>query len=542
MPAGPSPQFAAPDFYDHNNGISENLSFTYDAEDRRISKVFETVAVVDGETTKNTFTAKYSYVGDTLTDMQWIGVDGTKDSFHFTYDTTGPMSMTFYGAEYFYLKNAQGDITGFVDSNGTQVVAYTYDTWGNILSTTGSMADSLGVANPFRYHGYFYDTETGLYYLVDRYYNPQQGRFISTDSELAGASETVHGYNLFAYCHNNPVNMGDPDGNWPKWAKKIVAAAAIAIAVTVVAAITVATAGAGTAIACAAVGAAKGAIIGFAVGAVTGAVTGAVSNRIKTGSWRGSGKAALEGAADGALSGTISGAITGGLNSNACFIAGTTVVTATGYVAIESVRAGDKVWAEDPDTGKTELKEVIRTFVNETEELVHVSANGESITCTPEHPFYSPVKGWFAAIQLRAGDILVTVNGKYVIVEKIQHEILEAPVQVYNFEVTDFHTYFVGDTGVLVHNSCNHNSAWDSTRRQYWKEQAKIVREDVDYGAYKATMKNIERMASGKAPIGWDGYSVTLHHWKGIANDFYDFSPVTRTFHIYIHKYGGLIK
>ena len=525
-----------------NNGISENLSFAYDAEDRRISKVFETVAVVDGETTKNTFTAKYSYVGDTLTDMQWIGVDGTKDSFHFTYDTTGPMSMTFYGAEYFYLKNAQGDITGFVDSNGTQVVAYTYDAWGNILSTTGSMADSLGVANPFRYHGYFYDTETGLYYLVDRYYNPQQGRFISTDSELAGAGETVHGYNLFAYCHNNPVNMGDPDGNWPKWAKKIVAAAAIAIAVTVVAAITVATAGAGTAIACAAVGAAKGAIIGFAVGAVTGAVTGAVSNRIKTGSWRGSGKAALEGAADGALSGTISGAITGGLNSNACFIAGTTVVTATGYVAIESVRAGDKVWAEDPDTGKTELKEVIRTFVNETEELVHVSANGESITCTPEHPFYSPVKGWLAAIQLRAGDILVTVNGKYVIVEKIQHEILEAPVQVYNFEVTDFHTYFVGDTGVLVHNSCNHNSAWDSTRRQYWKEQAKIVREDVDYGAYKATMKNIERMASGKAPIGWDGYSVTLHHWKGIANDFYDFSPVTRTFHIYIHKYGGLIK
>lgn len=54
--------------------------------------------------------------------------------------------------------------------------------------------------------------------------------------------------------------------------------------------------------------------------------------------------------------------------------------------------------------------------------------------------------------------------------------------------------------------------------------------------------ENIERMASGKAPIGWDGCSVTLHHWKGIANDFYDFSPVTRTFHIYIHKYGGLIK
>ena len=92
---------------------------------------------------------------------------------------------------------------------------------------------------------------------------------------------------------------------------------------------------------------------------------------------------------------------------------------------------------------------------NETSELVHVYVNGEEIVCKNEHPFYSPVKGWTAACKLRAGDVLVTLNGEYVIVEWVQHEILESPVTVYNFEVADFHAYFVGSDAVLVHNTCN---------------------------------------------------------------------------------------
>ena len=84
------------------------------------------------------------------------------------------MSVTYDGAEYFYLKNAQGDVTGLVNSSGTQVVAYTYDAWGNPLSTTGTMADTLGKLNPFRYRGYVYDTETGFYYVSTRYYDPER--------------------------------------------------------------------------------------------------------------------------------------------------------------------------------------------------------------------------------------------------------------------------------------------------------------------------------------------------------------------------------
>ena len=100
--------------------------------------------------------------------------------------------------------------------------------------------------------------------------------------------------------------------------------------------------------------------------------------------------------------------------------------------------------------------------VNETNELIHVSVNGEEIVATPAHPFYSPVKGWTEAAHLRAGDILVLVNGEYVVVEKVQHEILEAPVTVYNFQVEGCHTYYVSDAGVLVHNKCTRNTVVSS--------------------------------------------------------------------------------
>ena len=191
---------------------------------------------------------------------------------------------------------------------------------------------------------------------------------------------------------------------------------------------------------------------------------GAVSHRLKTGSWKGAGQAALEGMGDGALTGAITGAIQGGisgysgyLKNGACFVAGTLVATATGYVAIEKIRAGDLVWAWDEKTGDVALKPVVETYINETTELTHIFVSGEEIVATPTHPFYCPVKGWTDAAHLRAGDILVLVNGEYVVVEKVQHELLESPVKVYNFQVADYHTYYVGTDGVLVHNRCGND-------------------------------------------------------------------------------------
>lgn len=294
-------------------------------------------------------------------------------------------------------------------------------------------------------------------HLNSRYYNPEIGRFINADNpENLAADDTLVGFNLFAYCANNPVNRFDSDGNWslPNWAK-------IAIGVTIIvaaAAVTIATGGAaaGTvaaAVHCAAHGAFVGAVTQGAIGAVTGAASGAISHRLSTGSWEGAGQAAIDGAATGFMEGTISGAISGAATSSYCFVAGTTVLTSTGSIAIENICQGDYVWAWDEATGDIALKPVVQLFVNQATELVHVTVNGEEIICTNEHPFYSPVKGWTDACKLRAGDILVTVNGEYVVVEKIQHEILESPISVYNFEVEDYHTYYVGNS-VLVHNRC----------------------------------------------------------------------------------------
>ncbi len=383
----------------------------------------------------------------------------------YLYDENGsPLGINRNGTPFYFAKNMQGDIIAIFDVSGSVVARYSYDAWGRILNVTdasgNSITDPKNIANcnPFRYRGYMYDQETGLYYLRTRYYDPVVGRFLNADDTeiLSITHENFCQYNLYAYCFNDPVNMTDETGTWPSWATKLIIGTAVIAAAAV---LTVATAGTGTALACFAVGALKGAAIGAAVGAASGAATGAVSHRLTTGSWDGAGNAALEGAADGYMTGAITGFVSGGLSSNACFVAGTSIATAVGKVAIETIEPGCLVYATNPETGETALKQVVQTFVNKTTELIHVYVNGEEIITTPEHPFYVPQLGWTEAIQLRAGDRLQLLNGEYVIIEQVQHELLEAPIYVYNFEVEDFHTYYVGENGALVHNLCKATSS-----------------------------------------------------------------------------------
>ena len=175
-----------------------SIAYGYDSDGRRITK------------TVNDTTYNYHYLGDQLVELTWGG-----NKLHFTYDSTGPLSVNYNGTEYFYVKNAQGDVTGLVSTSGARVVTFTYDAWGNPLATTGSMASTLGEQNPLRYRGYVYDTETGLYYLQSRYYNPGWGRFINADG-YASTGQGIIGNNMFAYCGNNPVKHLDPQGTFFK--------------------------------------------------------------------------------------------------------------------------------------------------------------------------------------------------------------------------------------------------------------------------------------------------------------------------------------
>ena len=136
-----------------------------------------------------------------------------------------------------------------------------------------------------------------------------------------------------------------------------------------------------------------------------------------------------------------------------CFVAGTLISTPHGFIPIEEVKVGDKVYSFDEVTEFVSENTVEEVFVRETDELIDIRIGTETIRSTPDHPFYVPQKGFNNAVELRAGDILLNISGEYVIIEEIQHEILESPITVYNFRVANDHTYFVGISSVGVHNS-----------------------------------------------------------------------------------------
>lgn len=137
-----------------------------------------------------------------------------QDKMHFFYDTQSrPAKIEFNGTLYTYLHNLQGDIVGIVDGSGILVLEYKYDAWGKPLSATGTLADTLGKRNPFRYRGYVFDEEAGLYYLETRYYLPEGVRFISADEYIEKYVSSVHS-NAYAYCVNNPINKADHRGEF----------------------------------------------------------------------------------------------------------------------------------------------------------------------------------------------------------------------------------------------------------------------------------------------------------------------------------------
>ena len=171
--------------------------FVYNADGLRVQKTVNGVAT------------NYTLHGKNIVHM----TKGNAE-LHFWYDAQNrPAIVEFNGTKYGYLYNLQGDVIGLIDSANTEVVKYTYDAWGKPLSVTGSLANTIGYYNPFRYRGYVYDVETGLYYLRSRYYNPRWGRFVNADANI-GHSQGIISHNIMAYCCNRPINNFDPDGKW----------------------------------------------------------------------------------------------------------------------------------------------------------------------------------------------------------------------------------------------------------------------------------------------------------------------------------------
>ena len=187
------------------NGV-ELISYKYNIDGQRVSK-----------TVGNT-TTEYFYNGDIL-----AGQKTGNDVLIFMYDNNGEVfGFEYNGTPYYYIKNAQNDVYMIVDETGVAYVLYMYDAWGRVACYDGTDF-GLATINPLMYRSYYIDVETGyfFYYLNSRYYLADLGRFVSADSVVSEVGGDVLGYNMFAYCQNNPVNMSDEDGNWPKWIASI---------------------------------------------------------------------------------------------------------------------------------------------------------------------------------------------------------------------------------------------------------------------------------------------------------------------------------
>ncbi|WP_036189900.1 polymorphic toxin-type HINT domain-containing protein [Ureibacillus manganicus] len=347
------------------------VSYTYDEEGKRKS-----TTTLDG-------TVNYFYDG---VQVLFETDENNQVLREYTYDDFGhPLTMTTNGKTYRYLFNYHGDITALTDENGEVVASYSYDAWGNILSQLGPMASE----NPYRYAGYRYDENTKLYYLLARYYNPDNGVFLSIDPVRGSLYDplTINGYN---YVSNNPVMLVDPDGDW---------AFLIPMAVTVARAV---------------------------VTKVAKQIVKKASKVVKK---------------------------TG--NACNCFIAGTKVLTDEGEKNIEDIEVGDKVLAKDENNPDGELayKEVTALYRNQRDDIIKLHVGEQIIETTDNHPFWVEGKGWVFADELQVGDKLQKADGSNLTIDKVEFVKLDEPVTVYNFTVEDYHTYYVTDIGIWVHNT-----------------------------------------------------------------------------------------
>ena len=292
-----------------NSSTGLNNSYTYDMDGLRLTK---TVGSVEH---------KYVWQGSKLV-AEYFG--GTE--FEFFYDENGAPYAFSYKATasatpvmYYYVTNLQGDVVSILNASGTSVAEYSYNAWGKVLSATGTMA----AINPIRYRGYYFDSDSGLYYLKSRYYDPNLQRFINSDT-IPSTGQKFIGANMFAYCLNNPVGLYDVDGCF--------AAAVILTA----------------------------ALVGGAVGAMVGGVFGAINAKA-------CGQDPKTGALYGALTGGFTGAITGIVGAVPAVAAGVKVAAVAANAAIagySDYKAQKEQYSlESEKSGKTENFKVDKTSI-----------------------------------------------------------------------------------------------------------------------------------------------------------------------------------
>ena len=499
---------------------SNTETYTYDAEGVRRSK-------------KNA-TGELLFISDTTGSLSMLLAetddDGNLIASYTRADTL--ISQTRGDKTSTYLYDGHGDVRALLNEAGRITDKYRYTAYGDLIEQSGD------TENHFRYTGEYYDGVSDLYYLRARYMSTETGTFISMDT-YEGSIYDPDSLHKYLYANGNPVKYNDPSGKSALLMESaiatsinnilssvetlhlqglmsgavnmamhsmmgeqgmdlvnsfyegyqaglflggllsLVAAINVKILVVVYLGMSIANAAAGVTYLIAGVssGNTKMALVGCtlivtAIALLFGTM-GLVSEVVASGD-----KGSVEFTLD--FTDPDNAIIEKGKDIG-CFIAGTKIKTSDGEKNIEDIEVGDEVYAYNADTGEIGLKKVSRVFTHKADDIAHVTIDGETIDATTNHPFYVVGYGFKAAGELKVGDKVQLLNGDIKEVTDVEIEHLEEAVTVYNFEVEDWHTYYVSDCGVLVHNMC-----WETTggsRTNYevtWNESINATQEMIE--------------------------------------------------------------
>ncbi len=413
-----------------------------------------------------------------------------------TYYTRGEelISQERGGEKHYYLYDGFDSVRMLTDEDGSVTDTYTFDAFGNLTASTGD------TENSYLYRGEQFDSFTGLYYLRARYMNPTTGTFITMD-EYAGSVFEPVSLHKYLYANANPVMFSDPSGYLSvselsaSMAIQGIIGGIVSAGINILTFLNTAEPGDkfdwnnfwGSVIGGFIFGAGFGAVGTYAMAVKSAAImtalgfsslTFAAMSAIQSIEYGQEGEyelaitywiltaIGLVGTAKSfnqayqfSTARTTAATTTQNTASNtscakgdACFVGSTAVATEDGKKRIDEIEIGDKVWAYNVETGETELKSVTKVYVHSVDEILHLYTDEGDIDTTANHPFYVIGKGWVAAGDLVEGDEVYNLDGTTSVVLSSEIEVLDEPVLVYNIEVEDLHSYFVGCVPVLVHN------------------------------------------------------------------------------------------
>ena len=369
-----------------------------------------------------------------------------------------------------YLADVRGSVIGLTNDAGTISARYHYDEFGSMKDSYKLDLNYAGPDNLFGYTGLAYDYASDLSYARARYFDSGVGRFINEDT-YEGDNKNPLSLNLYTYVLNNPLRYVDPsgqycvsvDGNWSHIdycsdssnTEYYMSDYLVAYFPYIV----------------------NGKMLGYykdkdtLVRFSNSEITtqtfwqfmsekdyrkyllnvpltdadymfASVGNPMQPGRLSSSMKSSSSRS-------SVSNKTKSGCN---CFTAGTKIQTDEGEKNIEDIEVGDMVLSKDEETGEQAYKEVTALHRNEKDTTYKLSVGSQIIETTDNHPFWVNGKGWVLAVDLMVGDELVQSNGNRLKIDNKEIVHHDEKVKVYNFTVADFHTYFVSDLGIWVHN------------------------------------------------------------------------------------------